>query len=185
MNTVPGSPSRKHAHAPRPSWLRRWLAHVFWTPLAVRRAFPPRVLSAIGAAVELAETGHSGEILFVVEGSVPWRFLHRDASARHRAVALFSELRAWDTEHNNGVLIYLGLADRSVEIVADRGLARLVPPEAWRRICHDLRDRCRIGAYESGAIAAVRSVGELLRRHFPLAPGETRRNELPDRPVSL
>jgi len=167
------------------SRLRRWFAHAATTPLAVRRAFPPRVLVSIGAAIELAEAGHSGEIRFVVEGTLPWAFLRRNAPVRRRALALFSELRVWDTEHNNGVLIYVELADRGVEVVADRGIARRVEAEVWHHICHELKEQCRAGEYEAGAIAAVREVGALLQRAFPLAPGETRTNELPDRPLAL
>jgi len=165
--------------------LRRWLAHAATTPLAVRRAFPRRVLVSIGAAIEMAEAGHSGEIRFVVEGTLPWAFLRRNAQVRRRALALFSELRVWDTEHNNGVLIYIELADRAVEIVADRGIARRVEPEVWHHICHELKEQCKVGQYEAGSVAAVRAVGALLQREFALSPGETRTNELPDRPLAL
>jgi len=167
------------------AWLRRWLSHAATTPLAVRRAFPPRVLSSIGAAIELAEAGHSGEIRFVVEGSIPWLYLRHNAPVRRRALALFSELRIWDTEHNNGVLVYVDLADRGVEIVADRGIARRVDAQVWHRICHDLKEHCKSGQYEAGALGAVREVGALLQREFPLPPGQARINELPDRPVTL
>lgn len=172
-------------HAKIMSRLRRWLAHAATPPLALRRAFPPRVLTSIGAAIELAEAGHSGEIRFVAEGSLPWVFLRRNAPARRRALALFSELRIWDTEHNNGVLIYVQLADRAVEIVADRGVARRVDAEVWHRICHDLKEQCRLGNFEAGALGAVREVGAMLQREFPLAPGQARINELPDRPLIL
>jgi hypothetical protein len=167
-----------------PRW-RRWLAHLFTTPLAVRRAFPAAVLSAIGAAIERAEAGHRGEIVFVAEGSLPWTWLLRHASVRRRALGLFSQLRVWDTEHNNGVLVYVGLADRAVEIVADRGLAARVGAQDWHRLAQDLRDQCRLGAYESGAIQAVRQIGAWQAAHFPLAPGEVRRNELSNRPLAL
>ena len=165
--------------------LQRWLLHAATTPLAVRRAFPPRVLKSIGAAIELAEAGHTGEIRFVVEGSLPWVFLRRNAAVRHRALALFSELRIWDTEHNNGILIYVELADRGVEIVADRGIAQRVDTEVWHRICHDLKEKCKAAQFEAGAVDAVREVGSLLQREFPLAPGQARTNELPDRPLTL
>ena len=167
------------------SRLRRWWLHVATTPLAVRRAFPARVRKSIGAAIERAEAGHSGEIRFVVEGSLPWAFLWRNAPVRRRALALFSELRMWDTEHNNGVLIYIDLADRGVEIIADRGVARRVDPQTWQRICHELKESCKSGRYEAGALGAVGAVGELLAREFALPPGQARTNELADRPVIL
>jgi hypothetical protein len=167
------------------SLLHRWFAHAAVTPLAVRRAFPASVRTAIAEAVSRAEAGHGGEICFAVEGPLPWHILRRNAAVRHRAVVLFSEMRVWDTEHNNGVLIYLNLADRGVEIVADRGIAHKVAPAAWEAICLALKERCAAGAYRPGAIAAVAAVGELLRQHFPLAPGEVRVNEIPDQPQVL
>lgn len=165
--------------------LRRWLAHGVATPLAVRRAFTPAVRAAIAAAIGQAEAGHGGEICFAVEGTLPWHYLRRNAAVRQRALALFAERRIWDTEHNNGVLIYLNLADRGVEIVADRGVARRVDAAAWEAICNALRAACARGQYGPGVIAAVQAVGELLRRHFPLAPGEQRVNEIPDTPIAL
>src|ERR1700690_2143310 len=139
-----------------PPWWRRCLAHILTTPLTVRRAFPRTILTAIGAAIETAEAGHTGEIVFVAEGSLPWAFLWRNASVRRRAIALFSELRVWDTERNNGVLVYVGLADRAVEIVADRGMAACVDAQIWHQMCQELRDHCRQGQYETGAVQAVR-----------------------------
>jgi uncharacterized membrane protein len=167
------------------SGVQRWFAHAAVTPLSVHRAFPPTVRASIEAAIGQAEAGHGGEICFAVEGSLAWHYLRRNAAVRHRAVALFSEMRIWDTEHNNGVLIYLNLADRGVEIIADRGIARRVAPQAWQAICQALKERCAAGAYGPGAIEAVRAVGELLRQHFPLAPGEVRVNEIPDQPLTL
>jgi uncharacterized membrane protein len=165
--------------------LARWLAHVLTTPLHTRRAFPPRVLSAIRAAIEVAEAGHSGEIVFVAEGGLPWHLLRRSASARRRAIELFSELRVWDTEHNNGILVYVGLADRAVEIVADRGVSRHVADETWNGICHALKEQCARGQYEAGAVAAVRELGSILQQFFALAPGQSRINEISDRPLML
>jgi hypothetical protein len=167
-----------------PRW-RRWLAHVLATPLTVRRAFPRAALRSVGAAIELAEAGHTGEIVFVVEGSPPWSYVWRNATVRRRALALFAELRVWDTEHNNGVLVYLCLADRAVEIVADRGIAKPVAAARWRELSHELSESCRQGRYEAGAVRAVGAVGALLQEHFPLAPGQTRLNELPDRPLAI
>jgi len=163
--------------------IRRWLAHAASTPLAVQRLFPPAVRDQITAAIAQAEAGHGGEICFAVEASLPWHHLRHHATARERALAVFSEMRVWDTEHNNGVLIYLNLADRGVEIVADRGIARPVPAAAWDAICHALKARCAAGAYGPGVIEAVLAVGELLRTHFPLAPGAVRVNEIPDAPL--
>jgi hypothetical protein len=168
-----------------PPWWRRCVTHFLTTPVTVRRRFPRTVLSKIGAAIELAEAGHTGEIVFVAEGSLPWFFLRHNASVRARAVALFAELRVWDTENNNGVLVYVGLADRAVEIVADRGIAGRVGAHVWHQLCHDLRDHCQQGQYEAGAVQTVRALGALMEAQFPLAPGQSRTNELPDRPLAL
>jgi uncharacterized membrane protein len=167
-----------------PRW-RRLLAHALTPPLAVRRAYPRAALRAVGAAIELAEAGHTGEIVFVAEASLPWSYLWRNASVRQRAAALFAELRVWDTEHDNGVLVYVGLADRAVEIVADRAIARRVDARQWHAICRDLGEQCRQGNYREGAVQAVRALGALMEAHFPLAPGQSRANELPDRPLAL
>jgi uncharacterized membrane protein len=168
-----------------PARWRRLLAHLASTPLSSWRRFPAKVLASIGAAIEMAEAGHTGEIRFVVEANMPWPYLWRNASLRTRALDLFGQLGVWDTEHNNGVLIYLGLADRGVEIIADRGISKYVPSDAWKEICDTLKTHYRAEDYEAGAIAAVRAVGALLQSHFPLAPGEIRRNELPDRPLAI
>jgi uncharacterized membrane protein len=163
----------------------RWLRHWFTTPHAVRKAFSEDALGRIQQAIADSERNHSGEIRFAVEASLPWSYLKRDAPARQRAAMVFSKLRVWDTEQNNGVLIYVELADRSIEVIADRGIARRVPRAEWDAICAAMRDQLRAGRFEQGAIEAVRSVGELLDRHFPLAEGERNPNELSNRPAVL
>jgi uncharacterized membrane protein len=163
----------------------RLLRHWFTTPRAVRRAFPETSLQRIREAIEASERTHSGEIRFAVEAALPTSYLRRDAPARERAVMMFSKLRVWDTEHNNGVLIYVELADHQIEIVADRGIHARVSAEAWRAIADTMRDRFRSEAFEEGALAAIQSVGALLASHFPLADGERNPNELPDTPMVL
>jgi uncharacterized membrane protein len=163
----------------------RWLRHWFTTPHAVRKAFSEDSLGRIQQAIADSERSHSGEIRFAVEASLPWSYLKRDAPARQRAAMVFSKLRVWDTEQNNGVLIYVELADHSIEVIADRGIARCVPRAEWDAICAAMRDQLRTGRFEQGAIEAVRSVGELLARHFPLAEGERNPNELSNRPAVL
>jgi uncharacterized membrane protein len=109
--------------------------------------------------------------------------LLRNQSARGRAIDMFSLLRVWDTEHNNGVLLYLLLADRDVEIVADRGISRHVAPDEWERICREMERAFRQGRFEEGVLAGIRTVSAHLVRHHP---GEGKRlNELPDAPVVL
>src|SRR5512144_2813192 len=118
----------------------RWLRHWFKTPYAVRRAFSEPALERIQQAIADSERTHSGEIRFAVGAALPWSNLKRDAPARQRAAMVFAKLRVWDTEQNNGVLIYVELADRSIEIVADRGVARSVSRARWEAVCTETRD---------------------------------------------
>jgi uncharacterized membrane protein len=165
--------------------LRRVLRHWITPPGAVRRAFPEAVLRRIRDAIAASETGHSGEIRFAVEASLPWSYLWRDATARERALSMFGKLHVWDTESNNGVLIYVDVADRRVEIVADRGIAACVPAEHWKEIARRMREHFHAGDFETGAMAGVREIGAILAEHFPLAPGERNPNELPNAPVVI
>jgi uncharacterized membrane protein len=168
-----------------PPW-RRVLRHLVSTPHALRRTLlPPASLERIAQAIHEAEAGHQGEIRFAIEAALPWSYLRRNARPRERALMLFSKLRVWDTEHNNGVLLYVNLADRAVEIVADRGIAAKVPRAQWQAICHAARDHFRRSQREAGILAAIQAIGAVLAEHFPLAPGESRSNELPDQPVLL
>ena len=165
--------------------LRRSLRHLFSSPHALRRALPAPALERIAQAIRQAEAGHQGEIRFAIEAALPWSYLRRNARPRERALMVFSKLRVWDTEHNNGVLLYVNLADRAVEIVADRGISPKVPRGEWQAICHHARDHFRETRLEAGAIAAIEAIGAVLAEHFPLAPGQSRGNELADQPVLL
>ncbi|HEY0818400.1 MAG TPA: TPM domain-containing protein, partial [Rhizobacter sp.] len=117
------------------------------------------------------------------EAGLPLSYLWRNLSARDRAITLFGKLRVWDTEHNNGVLIYLLLAEHAIEIVADRGLTRHVSPAQWKALTAGMADAFRRGDYEGGLNAAVDAVGEMLDRYFPSTGPEANPNELPDAPV--
>ena len=163
----------------------RTLRHWFTTPRAVRRAFPEDALKRIREAILASERMHSGEIRFAVEAGLPTSYLRRDAAARERAKMMFSKLGVWDTAQNNGVLIYVELADHQIEIVADRGIGAHVAPEQWNGIAAAMRDRFRAGAFEEGTLVGIRAVGDLLAAHFPLADGERNPNELPDYPAVL
>jgi uncharacterized membrane protein len=159
----------------------RLAAHLGTGVVTRQRLFPAATLRRIQQAVAEAERGHSGEIRFAVETALPAARVWRGVSARERAVELFGELRIWDTEHNNGVLVYLLLADRDVEIIADRGIDARVGATGWEAVCRAMEQRFRGGEFEAGAIAGVQAVGDLLRRHYPVA-GDTP-NELLDTPV--
>ena len=163
--------------------LRRLTKHLLSSHWRVRRAFPPASLEAIGAAIQAAEQGHDGEIRFAVEGALdPWALL-RGQTPRERAIEVFANLHVWDTHHNNGILIYVLLADRAVEIVADRGIHADEAPATWEAICKQIEAACGRGDYEAGARAGIEAVANVLRRHFPRP--DLHGNELPDEPVLL
>jgi uncharacterized membrane protein len=147
----------------------RILPHLFYPDWWLKRAFSPASLARIAAAIAESEARHLGEIRFVVEATRDLMPLLRGESARDRALEVFGRERVWDTEASNGVLIYLLLAERDVEIVADRGFADLVEPESWEAICREMEQAFRGGDYETGALIGVRQVGELMARHFPLS----------------
>jgi len=161
----------------------RILKHLCIGRWQLLRAFPRRSLRAIGEAIRDAEMGHCGEIRFAVEPSLDLKRLLSGQSARERALEVFSHLQVWDTEHNSGVLIYLLLADRQVEIVADRGIHARVGSEEWEQICRDMESAFREGYFEAGVISGIKAVGLHLARHFPSL--DERGNELPNRPVIL
>ena len=163
----------------------RLLRHAFTTPLAVRRAFPPSSLTRITQAIAASEERHSGQIRCAIESALPWSYLRRDAPARQRALMVFSKLRVWDTEGNNGVLIHLELADHSIEVVADRGIAQHIGEQEWKQVCDLMREHFRRGQFETGVLAGVDAIGARLQQHFPVAPGLRRTNELPDTPTVL
>lgn len=163
--------------------LGRLLRHRWLDESDTRKAIPPEILERLTARVATSEKRHSGEIRIFVEAGLPVSYLLRDATPRERAVAMFGKLRVWDTEHNNGVLIYLLIAERAIEIVADRGLSRLVDAGEWRRIVERMGSAFKEGRVEDGLTQALEEVSALLVTHFPLAPGEPDRNELPDEPV--
>jgi uncharacterized membrane protein len=148
-----------------------------------RRAIPHELVERLAQRVAASETRHSGEIRIYVEAGLPTSYVMRGATPRQRAVAMFGKLRVWDTQHNNGVLIYLLLAERAIEIVADRGLTSRVPAGEWQRIVHTMRSAFREQRFEDGLNQAIDAVTTLLVTHFPLAPGEANPNELPDEPV--
>ncbi len=149
----------------------------------VRRIFPPKVLAAIEQAIKAGEATHSGQIRFVVEGALDGKPLFRNQSARERALDIFSHLRIWDTAHNNGVLIYLLLADRKVEIIADRGIDAKVGAAGWEKICRAMETDFKAGNFESGVISGIEAVSQQLAAHFPKHGAG--RNELPDAPVVM
>jgi uncharacterized membrane protein len=148
-----------------------------------RRVFPQQALGLIEQAIKQGEATHSGQVRFAVEGALDGRPLFSGQSARERALDIFSQLRIWDTAHNNGVLIYLLLADRKVEIVADRGIDVKVGASGWQKICADMETDFRSGNFQSGVIKGIQAVSRELATYFPKQGASP--NELPDTPVVL
>jgi len=163
--------------------LARIARHLIAMPGAVRRAFPPAAMAAIEQAVARSETQHRGEVRFAVEAALDVSVLIAGQSARARAIEVFSQLGVWDTEDNNGVLIYLLLADRDVEIVADRGINAVVGAQEWEAICRAMEAALRRREFEPAVLGAIEAVTRLLARHFPPRAGD--RNELANRPVTV
>jgi uncharacterized membrane protein len=165
----------------------RLLRHVAATHWRTRMLFPSAALDAIEQAIARVEHAHSGEIRFAVETALtPWH-VWNDVAPRARAWDVFAHLRVWDTEHNNGVLLYVQLADRNVEIVADRGFQGRVSPAEWETVCRLMEGHFRAGRFQIGSVAGVEAVGALLARHYPAPAGRPSGagNELPDRPTLL
>jgi len=163
--------------------IRRIGRHLLEHRWRVRRIFPPQVLTAIEQAIRAGEATHSGQVRFVVEGALDGAPLFRDQPARERALDIFSQLRIWDTAHNNGVLIYLLLADRDVEIIADRGIDTRVGAAGWEKICAEMEGSFRAGNFAGGTIKGIQAVSRQLATHFPRRGGG--KNELPDTPVVI
>jgi hypothetical protein len=167
--------------------LKRTLKHRWQADDATEQAIPAALLDQLAARVKDSEAGHSGEIRVYVEAGLPLSYLWRSADmasiTRQRALAMFGKLQVWDTANNNGVLIYLLLAEHRIEIVADRGLNERVPADTWPRLVQAMGLAFKSGQFDVGLNQAVQEVSTLLHQHFPLAPGQANLNELPDKPL--
>jgi uncharacterized membrane protein len=165
----------------------RLMRHVAATHWRTRMLFPKTTLDAIERAIGRAEQTHAGEIRFAIETALAPLHIINDITPRSRALDVFAHLRVWDTVHNNGVLIYVELADRNVEIVADRGFQDRVGPAEWETVCRLMEEHFRARRFEIGSIAGVDAIGALLARHFPAPKGQLSllHNQLPDRPTLL
>jgi len=161
----------------------RLLRHVF--ARSARHLFPEDSLRRIADAIATGELRHRGEIMFAVESELPAGMVLRGVQARQRAEATFTRLRTWDTEANNGVLIYLLLADHRLEIVADRGLSGLVSTEQWRGVSVLMEERLRAGEAEQAVIRGIEAVSDLLAEYFPQVDGAADQDELPNLPLIL
>jgi uncharacterized membrane protein len=163
--------------------IKRIGKHLLAHQWQARRIFPTAVLAAIEQAIKAGEATHSGQIRFVVEGALDGAPLLRNQSARARALDIFSQLRIWDTSHNNGVLIYLLLADHNVEIIADRGIDARVGAAGWEKICSEMEVDFKAGNFAGGVIKGIAAVSQQLATFFPKHGKGP--NELPDAPVVI
>ena len=158
----------------------RWWRHAITDRGHVARAFPPGSLDRIERAIGEAEARHAGQIVFAIEPALPVGRVLAKLAPRERALEIFGLMRVWDTEDNCGVLVYLLLADRDVEVVADRGIHRIVGEAAWQATCARMESAFREGRFAAGLEAGICEINALLERHFPRT--EAGPNELPDRP---
>jgi uncharacterized membrane protein len=165
----------------------RFLKHSLASHWATRLKFPAATLDAIEQAIKRAEAAHGGEIRFAIETALSPLHILNELTPRARALDVFAHLRVWDTAENNGVLIYVQLADRNVEIVADRGFADRVSAAEWEAVCRLMQDHFRAGRFQAGSIAGVEAVGNLIAHHFAsrTAGAAHPHNQLPDRPTLL
>ncbi len=163
--------------------LSRILRHLILPHWWSMRAFPTATLQAIEKAVGASEGQHQGELRFVVESGLPLRALLHNQTPRARAIELFARERVWDTADNCGVLIYLQLVDRRVEIVADRGIDTRVGPPFWSAVCRRMEAAFREERFEAGVLNALEEITAALTTHFPA--GASKRDELPNQPLVL
>ena len=163
--------------------IARLFRHLLIPDWVARRAFSRESLARIEEAVRRSERLHEGELKFAMEGGLELSPLLKGVTPRQRALEVFSQLRVWDTERNSGVLVYLQLVDRDIEIVADRGISAKVRQDEWEAICRQMEAAFRAGEFERGALAGIEEITALLARHFP--PRGDNPDELPDRPAVL
>ncbi len=160
---------------------KRWFKHTFTPPWRQRVLFPKTTLNVIETAIQQSESKHGGELRFVIENALTPSQVWHGLSSQQRALELFSKLRVWDTEENSGVLIYLLLADRTVHIIADRGINKRVTQAEWDDIARAMQSEFRSGNFQRGALLGIERITALLASHFPATTNKI--NELPDAPI--
>ena len=170
------------------NWHRIW-RHLVTDHRAAQKLFPGAALSHLERATKHGEQLHRGQVRLAIEASLPLAAIRHGTTPRQRALEVFSLLRMWDTAANNGVLVYMLVADAAVEIVADRGIHERVGDAAWAAICSRMEQQFRGGSFGDGARAGLVEIGALLALHFPRsgrdAPLVASDNELPDAPVII
>ncbi|MEQ8353012.1 MAG: TPM domain-containing protein [Leptospiraceae bacterium] len=163
--------------------MARFIKHLFTPRWKVSSYFSSQDMQEIQSAIAASEKKHRAELCFAVEASLEPIMVLKNVIGRDRALKVFSDLRVWDTEENNGVLLYLLLADHDMEIVADRGINKLEGTQTWQTICGEMEQMFREKKYREGVIHGIQRITDVLARHFPYREGD--RNELSDKPVIL
>ena len=163
--------------------ITRIFKHLLYPGWRLHQKFSENGLDIIEATIQSSEKNHSGEIRFAIESSLPVKSLFLNETSRERAIDVFSKLRVWDTEDNNGVLIYLLLADHKVEIIADRNITKVVDQAEWNRICQQMETQYKANHFSQGVTTGIEEVGKLLNQHFPTSENDI--NELSNKPVIL
>jgi uncharacterized membrane protein len=163
--------------------IKRIAKHLLMTRWQVNKYFPAATLDAIEKEIQVSEKMHAGEIRFVVEAALDGAPLFKDQTAQERALDVFSQLRIWDTEYNNGLLIYVLLADHAVEIIADRGIHAKVGADEWQKICRKIETDFAQGHFKHGVCLGINSITEHLAAHFPVT--EDDKDELPNKPLIM
>jgi len=162
---------------------KRVFRHLVISPLALKKRFPKTVMRRIEQAIADSEQTHLGEIRFAVELNLPLLDILGKKSGQQRAVEVFSQLRVWDTEQNNGVLIYLLLADHDFEILADRGIHQYIGAHGWSHISHEMEVLFKQGQFEAGVLHGITQISRLLAQQYPASAQND--NELPNAPVII
>ncbi len=162
----------------------RLYRHVLATQRGAHRLFSEQIMRRLQEVVAAGEATHRGEVRLIVESALPLRKVRRGMSTRQRALDLFGTFRVWDTEENNGVLLYINIADRKLEVIADRAAAQAVAGAHWQAVCDLALRSFRAGDFERGVTEALQAIHESLAGAFP-THGTPRANELPDAPVLL
>lgn len=157
--------------------------NLFSSWFQLQRCFPKSKMREIRDFIAQGESKHTGELCFAIEARFSLWSLLNGITPRLRAEQIFSALRVWDTQENSGVLVYLQLAERRIEIVADRGIAEKVPAAMWQALCHAFTVDMHEKAPDQAVIACLEQINHLLSEYYPSS--EDNRNELPNEPVIL
>lgn len=161
----------------------RFFKHLFTTKASARRLFPKDAIDAITDAIEQSEKKHRAEVVFVIEASLDPIEVLQGKTGKERCIEIFAQHRVWDTEENNGVLIYLLLADHDIEILADRGVYRVAGDSYWEKLCQQIESHFRSGQFTEGVVEGIQTLTELLVKHYPKDGADP--DELTNRPAII